>query len=100
MRDVWLGCLVQARESKSGEREDSKDISGWGLGRAKLAAVFLLFIAVEVGVWGCGFPHFQDNPSCLGWVQEHPPGVSRLIKAQPCLQVTQVMNPLQGACWL
>lgn len=52
MRDVWLGCLVQARESKCGEREDSKDISGWGLGRAKLAAVFLLFIAVEVGVWG------------------------------------------------
>lgn len=42
---------MQARESKCGE-EDSKDISGWGLGLAKLASAFLLFIILEIGVWG------------------------------------------------
>lgn len=31
---------------------------------------------------------------------QHRYPISQLIKAQPCLRVTQVMNPLQGACWL
>lgn len=31
---------------------------------------------------------------------QHRSPIPQLIKAQPCLRVTQVMNPLQGACWL
>lgn len=63
--------------------------------------LFLLFImALPVGM-GLRVPPHPGRTRPSWWERwEHRSPVSRLIKAQPCLQVTQVMNPLQGACWL
>lgn len=75
------------------------------LGTLQKSSVFLLFIiAVYYYHMGTGLrvsPHTgRTQPSLGGGFGSIAPPFLRLIKAQPCLQVTQVMNPPQGACWL
>jgi len=68
----------------------------WDL--AKVLCLLLFYYSTAHGNGAVGFPVSSTDPRGEAVGALLP--VSRLLKAQPCLQVTQVMNPLQGACWL